>query len=62
MKTSSDKLITTKGTKHTKRKCSINLPFLRDLRVLRGAITADRIILDLSDNRILKWYGVKFIE
>ena len=44
---SSNTIITTKGTKDTKKGCQYVLSFLRDLRVLRGEITFDRIQLDL---------------
>ena len=44
---SSSTLNTTKCTKDAKKECPINLHFLRDLRVLRGEITADGIQLEL---------------
>ena len=44
---SSNSIFTTKGTKDTKREGSINLSFLRALRVLRGEITLHRIQLEL---------------
>jgi hypothetical protein len=45
---SSNTIITTKGTKDTKKECQYVLSFLRDLRVLRGGITQDRIQLEFS--------------
>ena len=44
---SSSSVITTKRTKDTKGEWPIILSFLRDLRVLRGEITHDRIQLEL---------------
>ena len=44
---SSSSLITTKRTKDTKGEWPIFLSCLRDLRVLRGEITYDRIQLEL---------------
>ena len=41
-------LFTTKATKNPKRVCQYVLSFLRDLRVLRGKITYDRLKLELS--------------
>jgi hypothetical protein len=47
VESSSISLITTKHTKDTKRERLVILTFLRDLRVLRGEITNDRIQLVL---------------
>ena len=48
---SSSSLITTKRTKDTKGQWPIILSCLRDLRVLRGEITYDRIQLELELSR-----------
>ena len=52
---SSHTRFTTKGTKDTKTESQYVLSFLRDLRVLRGEKTLDRIDWNFLDNRVQQY-------